>query len=158
MSQIPVNYAIDKRTGNPFFPVTHINAVRDDEGNPLSDLLAGKSVGYGTCDTAADTAAKTVTVGDGFVFGEKKLLVVKFTNGISVAGATLAVTYTDKDNVSRTTAALPIYYRKAALGAGRVAAGDSLTLRYNGTQLEVVSALEPVVVQVSGKSYGELIL
>lgn len=142
MSTIPMNYAIDKQTGLPFFPITHLKAVRDDEGNPLIDLLDDKSIGYGTCSTAAATAAKAVTVSD-IIFGTGKTICVKFTNGISVANATLAVTYTDADNVSQTTSAIPIYYRGAALGANLVKAGESIFLNYNGTQLDVIGDLTP---------------
>ena len=157
MSEIPVNYIVDNQTQEPFFPITHINAVRDDNDDPLSEFLDEKSVGYGTCSTAADTAAKAVTIGDGFIFGQKKLMLVKFTNGITVASATLAVTYTDKNNTQQTTAAIPIYYKGAALPANLVGAGDSVMMKYNGTQIDIVSNLAPVVVPVSGKSYGELI-
>lgn len=146
MSTFPVNYVVDKQTKQPFFPVTHIKAVRDDNGNPLEP--DSKSIGYGTCSTAAATAAKTVTVSD-IIFGTGKTICVKFTNGISVANATLAVTYNDADNVSQTTGAIPIYYRGAALGANLVKAGGSVMLNYNGTQIDVIGDLTPSGFQIT---------
>lgn len=142
MSTIPINFAVDKQTGLPFFPVTHVNAVRDDNGTPLPDLLDCKSTGHATCSTAAATAAKEVTVSD-FVLSAGKSLVVKFTNGISVASPTLAVTYTDKDNVQQTSDPIPIYYRGEALGAYMVKAGASVILDYNGTQFDVIGDMTP---------------
>ena len=50
MSNIDVKWVTDKVTGEPIFPITHIDAVRDDDGNPLSDYLNNEEVEIG--DTA----------------------------------------------------------------------------------------------------------
>ena len=134
----PVKYVTDK-DGNRVLPITHVNAVRDSEGHTLPELLGSKAMVYATCTTAADTAAKTVTAED-YVLSGNIALVVTFTNGISVAGATLAVT-----SDGETTAAIPVYYRGSALGADMVKAGASVMLRYNGTQFEVIGDLFPEV-------------
>lgn len=142
MSQvIPIAYVKDIESGQRVWPITHINAVRDENGNPLSQLLPEKAFGKGVCSTAAATQAKAVTISD-YVFGTGSVLMVKFTNGIAVSGATLAVTYTDKNNQSQTTSAIPLYYGGAALADGRVRAGQTVVMQYNGTQLEIVGALE----------------
>lgn len=93
------------------------------------------------CSTAGATAAKvTNTVPPSFSLVNKAKILVKFTYGINVANATLQV---------GENAAKPIYYRGAALEPGLVKAGDSLLLRYNGTQWDVVGVLDQ---DLSGKA------
>lgn len=111
----------------------------ENEVVSVADLLATmKKSAYlgvtmkGTCSTAADTAAKTVQVGDGFALVTDAMVLVKFTNAISVAGATLNV---------NSKGAKPIYYRGAALVSGLVHAGVTLELRYNGSQWEIIGNL-----------------
>lgn len=86
-----------------------------------------------TCSTAAGTAAKEVTKPTSFTLTTGATIVVKFTNAITVASATLNV---------GSTGAKAIYYRGAALAANRVAAGDRLILRYNGTQFDIIGHLD----------------
>lgn len=114
----------------------------------LEDLQAGvkqtfnKGIGNAcTCSTAAGTAAKTVTLGATFELVTGATILVTFTNGISVANATLAVTHTPIGGSSTTEAAKPIYYRGAALGADMVKAGAKILLRYNGTQFDILGDL-----------------
>lgn len=118
----------------------------------LEDLQAGvrqvfnKGIGSdGTCSTAAATAAKAVTLGTTFDLVAGATILVTFTNGISVANATLAVTHTPIGGSQRTEAAKAIYYRGAALGADMVKAGAKVLLRYNGTQFDVLGDLFPEV-------------
>lgn len=99
-------------------------------------------ISEGTCSTAAATAAKEVTLGTTFELVTGATLIVKFTNAISVASATLAVTHTDLDGTTTTETAKPIYYRGAALAKNLVAAGDRLILRYNGTQYDIMGHLD----------------
>lgn len=82
-----------------------------------------------TCSTAAATAAKTVDAPTSFSLVSGATIIVKFTEAITVASATLKVGSTD---------AKPIYYRGAALAKNLVAAGDRLILRYNGTQYDIL--------------------
>ena len=86
-----------------------------------------------TCSTAAGTAAKEVTKPTSFTLTTGATIVVKFTNAITVASATLNV---------GSTGAKAIYYRGAALAANRVAAGDRLILKYNGTQFDIIGHLD----------------
>lgn len=84
----------------------------------------------GTCSTAANTAAKAVTVsGNSFSLVNKAKVIVTFSNGISVDNATLSV---------NSGTAKAIYYKGAALKGGLVAAGEKLILEYNGTQWEII--------------------
>lgn len=89
-------------------------------------------VNEATCSTAAGTAAKTVTAPASFSLTSGAAILVKFTNGISVDNATLAV---------GSTAAKPIYYKGAALEADYVEAGDIIMLKYDGTNYNVVGKL-----------------
>lgn len=106
-------------------------------------IIHNKGIGSeGTCSTAAATAAKTVTVGTTFKPVAGATLLVTFQNAISVASATLAVTYGASGD-QQTLAAKPIYYRGAALGAGLIKAGSKVLLRYNGTQFDIIGDLTP---------------
>lgn len=69
----------------------------------------GHGIYYGTCSTAADTAAKVVTLTDatGFSLTTGAVVVVKFTNANSIASPTLNVNSTGAKSIYRygTTAA-----------------------------------------------------
>ena len=81
------------------------------------------------CDTAAATQAKAVTMPSTFSLVSGAVIFVVFTNGISVASATLSV---------NEGTAKPITYNGAALGANLVKAGAEVMLHYNGTSWNVV--------------------
>lgn len=117
--------------------------VNLEDLNAHSKVLFNKGVGNrGTCTTAAATAAKAVTFGTTFSLVDGATALVRFTYGISVGGATLAVTYTNASGSSATTDAKPIYYCGASLPAGLVKAKDLLLLKYNGSQWDVVGHLD----------------
>ena len=87
---------------------------------------------YGTCSTAAGTAAKVVTC-SGFNLVTGATVMVKFTNANTVANPTLNV---------NSKGAKAIYYRGAALTASSLAnwgAGDVVEFRYNGTQWDLLN-------------------
>lgn len=95
-----------------------------------------------TCSTAATTAAKEVTLGTTFNLVTGATILVKFTNAITVANATLTVTHTPLGaSEAIVETAKPIYYKGSALAANIIKAGMSIILRYNGTQFDVVGAL-----------------
>lgn len=81
---------------------------------------------YGTCDTAAGTAAKVVTCAD-FKLATGATILVKFTNANSVGSPTLNVNSTGAKN---------IYYRGAALTSSLYywGAKDIVEFYYDGTQ------------------------
>lgn len=115
------------------------------EGLKASNRMAAIYNGLNkcVCSTAAATAAKTVTVGAAFSLVEKAVIYVKFTNGITSANPTLAVTYTDEEGAQQTTQAKPIYFAGAALGAGIIKANMLVELHYNGSQWELVGSGTP---------------
>lgn len=85
-------------------------------------------VNYGTCSTAAATAAKTVScTGFGLITGAE--IVVRFTVTNTAVNPTLNV---------NSTGAKPIYYRGAAITASYLAANRTYIFRYNGTQYDLV--------------------
>ena len=95
------------------------------------DGLADRA-NYGTCSTAASTAAKTVACA-GYVLKTGAEVAVKFSITNTAASPTLNV---------NSTGAKPIYYRGAAIGAGYLAANRTYTFRYNGTQYDLVGDLD----------------
>ena len=86
---------------------------------------------YGSCSTAAATAAKTVAV-TGFKLYTGAEVDVKFTVTNTAANPTLNV---------NSTGAKAIYYRGAAISAGYLAANRTYKFVYNGTQYELVGDL-----------------
>lgn len=87
---------------------------------------------YGTCSTAAATAAKVVSC-TGFALVTGAEITVKFTVTNTAANPTLNV---------NGTGAKAIYYRGAAISAGYLAANRTYTFRYNGTQYELVGDID----------------
>ena len=87
---------------------------------------------YGTCSTAAATAAKTVACA-GYALKTGAEITVKFSITNTAASPTLNV---------NSTGAKPIYYRGAAISAGYLAANRTYTFRYNGTQYDLVGDLD----------------
>lgn len=100
--------------------------------NGLSFDGTANRVNYGTCSTAAGTAAKTVSC-TGFTLITGSEITVKFTVTNTAANPTLNV---------NGTGAKAIYYRGAAISAGYLAANRTYTFRYNGTQYDLVGDID----------------
>ncbi len=83
---------------------------------------------YGTCSTAAATAAKTVAVHN-FDLATGSNVEVKFTVTNTAANPTLNV---------NSTGAKPIYYHGEAISAEYLAANRTYRFVYNGTQWELI--------------------
>lgn len=83
---------------------------------------------YGTCSTAASTAAKVVSC-SGYTLATGSEITVKFTVTNTASSPTLNV---------NNTGAKAIYYRGSAIGAGNLAANRTYIFRYNGTQYDLV--------------------
>jgi len=84
-------------------------------------------IGYGTCTTAAATAAKTANISS-YALVAGGIVVVKFDNSVP-ANATLNVT---------SKGAKAIHYKGAAITAGVIKAGDTATFIYS-TQYHLLS-------------------
>lgn len=89
-------------------------------------------VHYGTCSTAAATAAKTVSV-SGFVLEVGAMATVKFSYTNSATRPTLNV---------NSTGAKPIYYNGAAITAAYLVANRVYTFVYDGTNYLVVGDID----------------
>lgn len=87
---------------------------------------------YGTCSTAAATAAKTVSC-TGFSLITGAEITIKFSYTNTADNPTLNVT---------STGAKPIYYHGSAIPAGYLEANKTYTFRYNGTQWDLVGDVE----------------
>lgn len=87
---------------------------------------------YGTCSTAAATAAKTVAL-TGFTLAAGARVTVKFTVTNTAASPTLNV---------NNTGAKAIQYRGAAIQAGYLAANRTYEFVYNGTAYELVGDVD----------------
>ena len=85
-------------------------------------------IGYGTCTTAAATAAKVVTL-TSYSLVKGGIVAVKFTNAVP-ASATMNINSKGAKN---------IYYRGAAITANIIKAGDIATFIYDGTQYHLLS-------------------
>lgn len=96
--------------------------------NGMSVDGSSNRVNYGTCSTAAATAAKTVAC-TGFALVTGAEITVKFTVTNTADSPTLNV---------NSTGAKPVYYRGSAISKGYLAANRTYTFRYNGTQYELV--------------------
>ena len=83
---------------------------------------------YGTCSTAAGTAAKTVSL-TGFALAAGAIVTVKFTATNTAANPTLNV---------NNTGAKAIMYRGSAISAGYLAANRVYTFVYDGTNYELI--------------------
>ena len=88
----------------------------------------GMGFGYGECNTAAATTAKTATINN-FRLGTSGIVIIKFANAVP-ASATL--------NIS-STGAKPIYYAGAAITAGVINAGATVTMVYANSTYIVLS-------------------
>lgn len=95
---------------------------------PQGNTGASGKMLYGTCSTAAGTAAKTATI-DGFSLYTGVTISVKFTVTNTASSPTLNV---------NSTGAKAIYYRGSAISAGYLAANRTYVFVYNGTQWEFI--------------------
>ena len=84
--------------------------------------------GYGTCSTAAATAAKTSSITN-YALTTGAYVTIKFENDVP-ASATLNIT---------SKGAKPIWYHGAAITAGVIKGGDYVTMVYSGSYYHIVS-------------------
>ena len=91
--------------------------------------MAKHGNGFGTCDTAAATAAKTVSITD-FVLIKNGVVNILFSKAVSVAGATL--------NVS-STGAKAIRYNGNTIQPGVIKANCTVGMQYDGTYWNIIS-------------------
>lgn len=91
--------------------------------------MATAGNGIAVCSTAAGTPAKVVSVSD-FILLKNGIVSVRFTNGISVANATL--------NVS-STGAKPIQIDGIALPAKAIPENTTVAMQYDGSAWQIIA-------------------
>ena len=87
---------------------------------------------YGTCSTAADTAAKTVTLAN-FVLATGAIVFVRFTVTNTASSPTLNI---------NSTGAKAIRYRNATISAGYLAANRTYCFIYDGSYYQLVGDID----------------
>lgn len=97
-----------------------------DNNSTYSNAALGQ--GYGTCTTAAATAAKVVTLAN-YALTVGGVVSVKFSEGVP-ASATMNINSKGAKN---------IFYRGAAITADIIVAGDIATFIYDGTQYHLLT-------------------
>lgn len=102
--------------------------------------------GYGTCTTAADTAAKVATLTD-YALIKNGIVSVKFTNSVP-ANSTLNI---------NSKGAKPIFYRGSKIVAGVINAGDVATFIYDGTNY-IYLGTDNALSRSGGKINGDLVI
>ena len=117
-------------TGNTSGTVAKLTTPRSIDGINFDGSAA--ITHYGTCSTAAATAAKVVACA-GFTLVTGAVIRVKFTVTNTAANPTLNV---------NSKGAKAIYYRGAAISAGYLAANRTYEFVYNGTQFELVGDID----------------
>ncbi len=104
-----------------------INELDNEKQANITDQ-AQVGNGFGTCDTAATTAAKTATIAN-FVLKKNGIVAIRFTKAVSVAGATL--------NVSG-TGAKPILYQGSAIQPSVIRPNTTAIMQYDGTNWNII--------------------
>lgn len=102
--------------------------------NGAGPLLRGDIIppSYGTCSTAAGTAAKVVSI-PGFALATGAEVTVRFTVTNTASSPTLNI---------NGTGAKPIQYRNAAIAAGYLAANRTYRFVYDGSSYELVGDVD----------------
>ena len=98
---------------------------------PFADMenAGAFGFGYGVCETAGATAAKTVTL-QNFILCPGGIIAVNFVNAFTASSPTLSV---------NGSAAKPIKLYGNAMPMGKVHANTILVMHYDGTQFNVIA-------------------
>ena len=122
--------------------------VYNADGTPANKLnaLALSGAAYGTCSTAATTAAKTVSI-SGFILLKNALVCVFFTTANNIAGATLNV---------NSTGAKPIRVNGVAVQPGLIKAQTVVQFQYDGTAWNIVGTMGLEQTQVEESLYVDM--
>ena len=102
--------------------------------------MATLGFGYGTCETAGATAAKTVSITN-TVLTPGGIIAVNFVNAFTASSPTLSV---------NGSAAKPIKLYGNAMPMGKVHANTILVMYYDGTQFNVIDILSQTAAAPTG--------
>ncbi len=139
ISTITALKAVQAGLGTVAPGANHTVMIFNADGTPAGKYTARQLVqdmahignGYGTCSTAATTAAKTVAISD-FLLLKNGIVSVLFTTSITVPNATLNV---------NSTGAKPIRINGNALQPGVIKAQNVVMFQYDGTNWNVIGIL-----------------
>lgn len=120
------NYAGSSSAGGSANSAVKWSTARNINGMSVDG--SANRTNYGSCSTAAGTAAKTVDC-TGFALVTGAEITVKFTVSNAAANPTLNV---------NSTGAKPIFYRGAAIDKSYLVANRTYTFRYDGTNWDFV--------------------
>ncbi len=145
MATLTTNLGLTKTATTDFYDIgvqnTNMDLLDGAKGDidaamdALETTIAGKAPTihshsvYGTCSTAAGTAAKTVAL-TSFTLVSGVMLVVKFSNAVTSSNSTLNV---------NSTGAKTMRYNDANLTNIDIQAGDLVTLVYDGTYWQILT-------------------
>ena len=124
------NYAGSSSAGGAANSATKLQTARTIDG--VDFIGASAIMHYGTCGTAAATAAKVVAC-TGFKLVTGARIIVKFTITNTAANPTLNV---------NNSGAKAIQYRGSAISAGYLAANRTLEFVYDGSAYQLVGDLD----------------
>ena len=129
--------AVQAALSNAAPAATQYVMLFNEDGTPARRFPAQQLVrdmakagnGFGTCDTAAATQAKTVSITD-FALIKFGVVNILFTKAVTVAGATLNV---------QNTGAKTIRYNGTAIQPGVIKANTTVGLQYDGSYWNIIS-------------------
>ena len=130
---------------NGTFDITQTDAQLQAILNKIQPLaqtgdMATLGYGYGTCETAGATAAKTVSMTN-TVLTPGGIIAVNFVNAFTASSPTLSV---------NGSAAKPIKLYGNAMPMGKVHANTILVMYYDGTQFNVIAILSQTAAAPTG--------
>ena len=130
---------------NGIFDITQTDAQLQAILNKIQPLattgdMATLGFGYGVCDTAGATAAKTVSITN-TVLTPGGIIAVNFVNAFTASSPTLSV---------NGSAAKPIKLYGNAMPMGKVHANTILVMYYDGTQFNVIDILSQTAAAPTG--------
>ena len=130
---------------NGTFEITQTDAQLQAILNKIQPLattgdMATLGFGYGTCETAGGTAAKTVSITN-FILHPSSVVAVLFNNAFTASSPTLAI---------NGGAAKPIKLYGNAMPMGKVHNKTILVMMYDGTQFNVIGIESQVAAAPAG--------
>ena len=130
---------------NGTFEITQTDAQLQAILNKIQPLattgdMATLGFGYGTCETAGGTAAKTVSITN-FILHPSSVVAVLFNNAFTASSPTLAI---------NGGAAKPIKLYGNAMPMGKVHNNTILVMMYDGTQFNVIGIESQVAAAPAG--------
>lgn len=124
---------------------------RSQSGGAWTPWSYAQTLNFGTCSTAADVAAKTVTIGNALNATTGVEVTILFTNGNQATSPTLTINLPVNTKADGTTTSggtcgsnLPIYYQGRPVDPGYIKAGDVVRMAYYSSKWYIVGSINSV--------------